>query len=207
MGSLTKPKYFFWIAGFLACLLIFAPPAFSSSFRGALFAALRSPLDFSSRAAQTAKGFFYFHKNAEENRAYRRLFVRDKFDKIQSREIRLENERLAKLLELKPSSMRGVDRLLYARVIARSPLAWNRTLWIDKGFEDGLRENLPVFSQNALAGKIIEARPGASKVLLLTDPNCKVGVLLERTRQQGVLFGTVSGECRMKYITDRKSVV
>ena len=148
-----------------------------------------------------AKDLFYFYKNAEENRAYRRLFIQDKFDKIQSREIRLENERLAKLLELKPSSMHGVDKLLYARVIARSPLSWNRTLWIDKGFEDGLRENLPVFSQGTLAGKIIEVRPGASKALLLTDPNCKVGVLLERTRQQGVLSGAVSGECRMKYIT------
>lgn len=201
MGSTAKPTRFFWIAGICVGLSVLIPVSVSSDIRSGIFSFLEKPLSVSSLAAGTARDLFYFHKNAEENRAYRQMMTQENGEKIQAREIRLENERLAKLLELKPRTLYGAQRLLYARVIARSPQTWNRVLWIDKGFNEDLRENLPVFSGEALAGKIIEVRPSASKVLLLTDPNCKIGVLLARGRQQGILFGTLSGECRMKYIS------
>ena len=200
MGSRTKPTRFILIAGICAGCLVVAPISFSTDVRGRFFSMLETPLFYSSQAAQWLEDLFYFRKNAEENRVYRQLLSKETQDQSQSREIRLENQRLAKLLELKPPAF-GAGRFLYARVIARSPLAWNRTFWIDKGFEYGMRENLPVFSGEALIGKIIETRPGASKVILLTDPNCKIGVLIQRTRQQGVLSGTLSGECRVKYIS------
>ena len=169
--------------------------------RGRLFSLIEAPLSFSSEIAQWCEDLFYFHRNAEENRVYSQMLAKESRDQTQSREIRVENERLTKLLELKSSSTYGANHILYARVIVRSPLVWNRTLWVDKGFQDGMRENLPVFSGEALIGKIVETRPGASKIILLTDPNCKIGVLIQRTRQQGVLSGTVTGECRMKYIS------
>ncbi len=200
MGSATKPTRWFFAVGVLAAALILIPSSFSSSLRSELFSYLEAPLDLSSRLAQWAQDLFYFRQNADENRVYRQMMSQEKMEKIQAREIRLENERLAKLLSLKLSAIHGVHRVLYSRVIARSPMAWNRTLWLDKGFDDGLRENMPVFSGEALIGKIVEVKPGASKVVLLTDPSCKIGVLLGRTRQQGVLYGMASGECRMKYI-------
>ena len=200
MGSETKPRRFVWLAGLSVVLILAAPVSFSTAFRGGFLSLIRFPLSLSARTALWMEDLFYFHKNAEENRAWRQMSSKEKIDEIQSHEIRVENERLAKLLDLKPSAARGVDRLLYARVIARSPLVWNRTFWIDKGFEDGMRENLPVYTGEALIGKIIEVIPAASKVILLTDPNCKIGVMIQRTRQQGVLFGMLSGECRMKYI-------
>ena len=200
MGSVAKPNRFIFVIGFCAALLILLPVSFSSAIRGRIFSVLEGPIAFSSGVAECADDLFHFRRNAVENRAYRQMFTKEKLEQIQAREIRLENERLAKLLELKPTTMHGMDRVFYARVIARSPAAWNRTLWLDKGYEDGVRENLPVFSAENLIGKIIEVMPGASKAVLLTDPNCKIGVLVRRTRQEGVLYGAVSGECRMKYI-------
>ena len=201
MGSTTRPRRFFWLAGVSALLLVAAPASFSPAFRGVLFSVVRAPLDFSGQAAQWLQDFFNFRRNGEENRAFRQMVSQEKTSLIQSRELRLENERLTRLLELRPSAARIPDRLMYARVIARSSLAWNRTLWIDKGFEDGMRENLPVFTGEAVIGKILEVRPAASKILLITDPNCKIGVMIQRTRQQGILYGTLSGGCRMKYIS------
>ncbi len=201
MGSETRPRRFILLAGLSAILLVAAPISFSASIRGSLFSLMRYPVSVSSALARTAEDIFYFRRNADENRAWRQMFSKEKMDLIQSREILAENDRLAKLLELKPSAARGTEKVLYARVIARSPLAWNRTFWIDKGFADGMRENLPVFTGEALIGKILEVVPGASKVILLTDPNCKIGVMVQRTREQGVLFGALSGECRMKYIS------
>ena len=200
MGSASRPRRFIWLAGVSIFLLIAAPASFSPVVRGGLFRLVRGPLDFSSRAAEWAKDLYYFHQNAEENRAFRQIYSKERLDQIQARELRLENNRLAELLELKPSAALSVDKLLYARVIARSPLTWNRTFWIDKGFAEGMRENMPVFTGEAIIGKIIEVLPSASKVMLMTDPNCRIGVMVERTRQQGVLFGTIAGECRMKYL-------
>ncbi len=201
MGAPAKPTRFIFISGFFLSLLVLIPLSASSAIRGGLFSVLDVPLDISSRVSGWARDLYFFHKNAEENRAYRQLLSKDQMEQIQAREIRLENARLSKLLELKPSALQGVSRVLYARVIVRSPLTWNRTLWIDKGFDNGMRENMPVFSGEALVGKIIEVRSGASKIILLTDPNCKIGVLIERNRQEGILFGMASGECRMKYIS------
>ncbi len=201
MGSQAKPTRFIFIAGIFLAVLALLPTAISPEIRGSLFMFLKGPLSISNDAASWLGDLFYFRRNAQENRTYRQSIARDRLESLQSKEIRVENERLTQLLELKPSLAHGADHVFFARVIARSPLAWNRTFWVDKGYEDGMRENLPVFSQEALAGKIIEVREGASKAILLTDPNCKIGVLIERTKQQGILFGTLSGECRMKYIS------
>lgn len=200
MGSASRPRRFTWLTAISVALLVAAPVSFSSSFRGGLFSIMQGPLGFSTQAAQWLQDLFYFRRNAEENRAFREMMSKDRMDEFQSRELRLENQRLSALLELKPSAARAAEKLLYARVIVRSPLVWNRTFWIDKGFDEGMRENMPVFTGEALIGKIVETHQNASKVLLMTDPNCRIGVMLQRTRQQGVLYGTLSGECRMKYL-------
>jgi rod shape-determining protein MreC len=60
---------------------------------------------------------------------------------------------------------------------------------------------MPVLSDASLIGRIIETGPHVSKALLVTDPNSRVGGLIQRTRDQGILYGTFSGECRMKYLS------
>lgn len=200
MGYRNKPAGFIFAAFFLILVLVSIPVSCSANIRGNLASLLKAPLVFSGETASWLGDFFNFRKNAADNRVLRQVLARQKLDKIQSREIRLENERLTKLLEMRFSATSRMDRVLYARVIARSPLAWNRTLWIDKGFDNKMRENMPVFSGDTLIGKIIEVRRQISKVILLTDPNCRIGALLAANRQQGILSGTAAGECRMKYI-------
>jgi rod shape-determining protein MreC len=85
-------------------------------------------------------------------------------------------------------------------VIARSPSVWNRVFFIDKGSAHGVRVGLPALSGASLVGKITEAGPGAAKVALVTDPLFRIGAIVQRTRDQGVLYGTPSGECRLKYL-------
>lgn len=122
-------------------------------------------------------------------------------EKFQTQEVRVENERLTQLLDLKRAISQGLGNVIYARVVARTPEAWNKVFLVDKGFEEKVSLNLPVFSSLALVGKIVEVGPHASKALLITDPDCKIAVLIQRTRHQGVLYGTTSGECRVKYLS------
>jgi rod shape-determining protein MreC len=56
-----------------------------------------------------------------------------------------------------------------ARVIARSSTVWYSSLKIDKGSDDGVRENQPVIAAGGLVGKITSVTGGAAEVRLITD--------------------------------------
>lgn len=152
-------------------------------------------------AAQTLDDLFHFRRNAESYRRLRGEHASIHADDVQSLDIRLENERLTKLLGLRSSLGPELGSLVYCRVIGRSPSTWNRTFLIDKGSRERVREDMPVLSDASLVGKVAEVGPAVAKVLLITDPNFKIGAIVQRTRQQGVLFGTLSGTCRVKYLS------
>jgi len=59
---------------------------------------------------------------------------------------------------------------------------------------------MPVMTPAGLLGKIVEVSPSTAKVKLITHPQFRVGALIQKTRHTGVVYGTVSGECRMKYL-------
>jgi rod shape-determining protein MreC len=56
-----------------------------------------------------------------------------------------------------------------ARVIARSSTVWYSSVKIDKGSDDGLRENQPVIASGGLIGKLTSVTGGTAEVRLITD--------------------------------------
>jgi rod shape-determining protein MreC len=195
----VKPRVLAGTGVFLLFLTALPLPV-AASLRSSLYSLLKDPIRLSGAVARTAVDFFHFRRNAEEARAMREAFARVRAERFETEEIRLENARLRKLLNLKEAIGGEVKRAFAARVIGRSPLSWNRSLLIDKGASDGVRLNMPVLSGHALAGKIVETGASAAKVLLVTDPNARIAVILQRTRQQGILFGAGT-ECRVKYLS------
>ena len=77
-----------------------------------------------------------------------------------------------------------------------------RTVSIDKGTRDGLRQNLAVIAQAGVVGRIILPRIRASKVQLLIDRNAAAGVLIERSRAQGIVVGDGSDRLRMDFVAN-----
>ncbi len=75
-----------------------------------------------------------------------------------------------------------------AHVVARDPANWWRTVQIDLGTRDGLRENLPVRTIEGLVGKTSQIGTTRSQVLLLGDPNLRVSALIQETRETGIIF-------------------
>jgi len=65
-------------------------------------------------------------------------------------------------------------RLKPARVIARDPANWWRSLEIDLGSHDGLRTNLAVLTPDGLVGRLQSVGEARSQVVLLGDPNLRV---------------------------------
>jgi len=99
------------------------------------------------------------------------------FQLQQAASVLRENEELRRELNFirqKPSW-----KLLSARVIARDPETWWRSVWIDLGSRSpGMRTNLAVLTAEGLAGKVVSVGETRSRVVLLGDPSLRVAVLV-----------------------------
>ena len=73
---------------------------------------------------------------------------------------------------------------------------------IDKGDKDGVKQGMPVIDALGVIGKIVETSAHLSKVILLTDPQFSVAAIIERTRESGLVSGTLQGLCRLRYLSD-----
>lgn len=72
-----------------------------------------------------------------------------------------------------------------------------KSIIIDRGSADGVEVNDVIASANGLVGRVVLTTNDLAKVQLLTDNNCSVGALTERTRRQGVVRGTGSSLVQM----------
>ncbi len=142
-------------------------------------------------------------KSQEEN-VLLHATIRDlKSRNNQLQEEALENNRLKKLLALKESLLYST---IAARVIAQAPGDMFTTVLIDKGDKDGIAVNMPVVTYNddnqGVVGKVSEVMDDTSVVLLLTNPVCKISVLITRTRFDGLLEGRAQvNQCRLNYLS------
>ena len=141
-----------------------------------------------------AKKFFTFYRDYS---AIKKENEQLKFQLNQTKEAEHENERLRRILELKA---KGEFDFTAAQIIAKEPTNWLNSLIIDKGEKDGIAINQPVMSFSSLVGKVIEAGGRTAKVLLISDANSRVVVLIQRTRVEGMLEGIGNGLCRLKYM-------
>jgi rod shape-determining protein MreC len=90
---------------------------------------------------------------------------------------------------------------LVAHVIGRDPSNWNASLIIDRGQKDGLKVGMPVISVLGVVGRVFELGQNTAKVILLSDPNFSVAALVQRTRESGLLTGSLGGLVSLAYLT------
>jgi rod shape-determining protein MreC len=108
-----------------------------------------------------------------------------------------------------------------AEVIAGDGMPWFRTLTIDKGARDRVTLNAPVISPSGVIGRVVALGPHAARVQVILDPQCGVGVRIERSRITGVVSGLIasrtarapeaidtgSGELALRYVPALGDVV
>jgi rod shape-determining protein MreC len=125
-----------------------------------------------------------------ENESLRRENQQLRLQAARAEEIERENARLRQLFGWQQQSR---IRLKLARVVARDPANWWRTVQIDLGQRDGLRENMPVLSADGfMAGRLSLVSQTRSQVVLLGDPGCKVPALIQNEARDNGIIG-VSG--------------
>jgi len=102
-------------------------------------------------------------------------------------EARSENERLRRLLNYAEAEAGPV---VAARVVGINPDANRLTVRIDRGEADGLARNMPVVTPDGVVGQVLRVTSGSADVLLLADPNSRLGVRVQRTRARAGAAGT-----------------
>ncbi len=108
----------------------------------------------------------------------------------QMEEYKQEAQRLQKLLDLKDTyQIEGVG----ARVIGRSSEAWSQTVTINKGSEDGISSGQTVMGTSGVVGQVVSASTNTATVRLLTDPQSGAAAMVQSSRAEGILRGSLVG--------------
>ena len=107
---------------------------------------------------------------------------------VQNSAVARENDQLRSLLNWQKNAP---WKLKLANVVMRDPANWWRTIQIDLGSRDGVRENLPVLTSSGLIGRVSSVSLTRSQVVLIGDPNCRVSATVENgARDIGVVVAS-----------------
>jgi rod shape-determining protein MreC len=115
----------------------------------------------------------------------------------QERALAQQSRTLQDLLELKSAVRLSTTA---AAVIAGGASPEFRTITIDKGTDGGVTSDMAVLAPGGVVGRIVMPTARASKVQLLIDRDAAAGVIVERSRAQGVVIGTGADRFRLDHV-------
>ena len=122
--------------------------------------------------------------------------LRDELERMRLEHVRMAQDagqarRLQILLAFKEQF---ISKTMAAQVISTTGSEYSRGVYIDKGSKDGIKADMPVITPDGVVGKVIRVYSTSSLVLQINDPSSGAGVILEKSRLQGILKGSASGE-------------
>lgn len=103
-----------------------------------------------------------------------------------ARALEIENRLLADLLNYTPPPE---ATFVTARVIAEESNAFSHSLIAYTAGNPNVKKGQVVLSENGVIGRIEQVGQMYSKIILITDINSKIPVVVERTRARGILSG------------------
>ena len=122
------------------------------------------------------------YKNYKKNEL---LFDELKKKQLSNEFLISENNRLRELIN---ESIQSKD--IYAKVLIDRDSPYLKSIILNKGSKDNVKLGMAVLDDSYLVGKIIEVNYTNSRVLLLSDLNSKIPVLLEPQSLHAVLSGS-----------------
>ncbi|WP_207481599.1 rod shape-determining protein MreC [Arenibaculum pallidiluteum] len=128
--------------------------------------------------------------------------------------LRRENELLtqwqqaALRLEAENRSLRGLLNVqadpqasfVTARVVADAGGAYVRSLIVTAGRRDGVKRGQAALSGHGVVGRVVEVGEWSSRILLITDLNARLPVVVEPSRTRAVLGGDNADQPRLLYL-------
>ena len=150
------------------------------------------------------RSYVYLRGVRQENRE-----LKEQIEKLRLEQVRLNDDaeqarRLQLLLGFKEQF---ISKTVAAQVIGSSGSEQSRAIYIDKGTDRGIDKDMPVITADGVVGKVLRVYGSTSQVLLINDQTSGVGVLLEKSRLQGVLRGTPAGEVVLEKVMSDEQVL
>jgi len=148
-------------------------------------------------------GIIFYHRNFVQNEKLKKEvdLLRNKLNTQE--EIYQENLRLKELLSFKNKSS---YKVIATRVIGRSLDSWSSSVIIDKGKRNGIKRGMTVINYSGLVGRVIDTQEFTSKILLISDPNFAVSAIVQRSRQEGLVSGTLGTHLVMRYLPEKSDI-
>jgi len=158
-----------------------------------------TPLEKLVMWMQTSTGnlwhnYFYLRGVRAENRGLKAQIEQMRIEQVRMSQDADQARRLQALLGFKEQF---ISQTMAAQVIGGSGSELSRSVFIDKGYNDGIRPDMAVITADGIVGKVLRAERDnrhVSEVLLIDDQTSGVGAILDKTRLQGILNGTPTGE-------------
>ncbi len=111
-----------------------------------------------------------------------------------ARRLEAENKALRAMLNFVPGPEASY---VTARVIGDTGGAFAHILVLDAGYRAGVRKGQAVVTGDGLIGRVAGVGSRSTRVILITDLNSHIPVLVERTRTHAILAGDNSDELRL----------
>lgn len=121
-----------------------------------------------------------------------------------ARRLEAENQSLRQLMHMVADPD---QRFLTARVIGDQGSAFARSVLVNAGEREGVAQGQAALTGSGLAGRVAQVGQRASRVLLLTDLNSRVPVLVGKARNRAVLAGNNSARPQALYLAPRVEIV
>src|SRR5271165_2889522 len=147
--------------------------------------------------------YFYLRGVRAENRNLKAQIQRMSLEQVRMSQDADQAHRLQALLAFKEQF---ISQTMAAQVIGGSGSELSRSVYIDKGEKDGLKPVMAVITADGVVGKVLRVYRSTSLVLLIDDQTSGVGSILDKTRLQGILRGTPSGEVVLEKVMSDETV-
>ena len=127
--------------------------------------------------------------------------LKEKFKSLRGKELdneylKFENERLRKIID---EYIINTDELV-AKVLLDKESPFLRSIILNKGSKDKIRIGMAVLDGPYLVGKVVEVNYATSRVLLISDLNSKIPVILEPGDIQSIMSGSGKNKGQIQYL-------
>jgi rod shape-determining protein MreC len=141
--------------------------------------------------ADTWNNYLYLRGVRAQNQKLREEIEHMRLEQVRMSEDAGQARRLQSLLGFREEF---ISQTMPAQVISTTGSEFSRGVFIDKGSRDGIKPDMPVITPDGIVGKVFRVYPTSSLVLEINDSSSGAGVILEKSRLQGILKGSPTGQ-------------
>jgi rod shape-determining protein MreC len=162
--------------------------------------AMSSPVSASAELIEESKHLLAAY---DENKVLRDENERLRRWHAAAQGLQSENARLRGLLNFTPEAE---ATFITGRIIGDSGGAFLRSVLVDIGGRDSVRKGVAAVDGNGLVGRVAEVGQRSARVLLITDLNSRIPVLVGDNRERAILAGDNSDLAKLVYLPPERSI-